>query len=135
VLNEVSSDSEEEFEVSVTPSIIVEEYPSLSTISKPKVAVHLPSIKSETKLGWAAIAAKPKAVEEIVLPEVEERTITLPHKIETKKYERDMSKKVYTKNWADWSDTDSDEDDEEQAPPMPYKRPVNITDVNYDSDW
>lgn len=135
MLNEVSSDSEEEFEVSVTPSIVVEEYPSLSTISKPKVAVHLPSIKTETKLGWAAIAAKPKAVEEIFLPEVEERTMTLPHKIETKKYERDMSKKVYTKNWADWSDTDSDEDDEEQAPPMPYKRAVNITDVNYDSDW
>lgn len=154
-LQEDSSDSEaENIQVSVLPTIVIEEYPSLGASMKPKMAVHLPSVKPEIKTGWAAVAAKPKSapVEDHFLAQLEERSMikNLPQSAlkpkaapmpSIKSAERDYTKKIYTTNWADWSDSDSDEEEEEaqvapSGPPMPYKKvAVNMTGIEYDSDW
>lgn len=162
-LMEDSSDSEvEEIKVSALPTIVVEEFPALGAPSKAALAVHLPSVKPETKTGWAAAAAKPKMVpveEDRFLVQLEERSIikNLPqsalkplpiikrtdandhYAAET---ERDYTKEIYTRNWADWTDSDDSDDDEPvvaqvkpSGPPMPYKSSAQMAAVDYDSDW
>jgi hypothetical protein len=154
-LQEDSSESEvENIKVSVLPTIVVEEFPALGAVSRPKMAVHLPSVKQEAKTGWADIAAKPKVVpvkKDNFLIQLEERSMiknlpqsALKPKVEPKQSinqtGRDYTKPIYTTNWADWTDSDSDEEEEAQVapsgPPMPYKQgAVNMTDIEYDSDW
>ena len=156
-LQEDSSDSEgENIKVSILPTTI-EEFPALCAPSKPKIAVHLPSIKSEIKSWAAAAASKPNVVvpieKDTFLSELEERSMikNLPQSaMKTKKIvpllsikptDRDMTKKIYTTNWDDWSDHDSDSDEENQiadkgaAILMPYKKTVCVAVDDYDSDW
>lgn len=153
-LQEDSSDSEvENIKVSVLPTIVVEEFPALGAVSKPKMALHMPSVKQEAKTGWAAIASKPKVVpveKDNFLIQFEEISIikNLPQSALKPKAapmpsinqnERDYTKPIYTTNWADWSDSDSDEEEEAyvapSGPPMPYNRILNVSAADYDSDW
>ena len=151
VLIDDSSDSEAEkikvSNVSENINIIIEEYPALGTTKKSQVVVHLPSINSQAKSGWAAALAKPKVVpvkEDQFVAQLEERSMikNLPQSALRSKStpvvskEKIMTKKIYTKDWCDWceSDTDSDED-EPSAPPMPYKNIVQVAVDDYDSDW
>lgn len=116
-LREDSSDSEDEVKVSIK-SNPVENFPVLGAPAK-KVEVTLPRTEPEVKTGWAAIAAKPK--EDKFMKKVEELSIlkSLPQSALKPKPEavslpsigRDYTKPIYTKSWADWTDSDSDEDD------------------------
>lgn len=146
-LNEDNSDSEaDEIKVSIEPTHIVEEFPSLDVKMKPQMAVHLPSVKQEPKSNWAAIASKPKVVpveEDRFLADLEHRSMikNLPQsalKAPVIKV-KPITKNIYTTNWADWSesdDSDEDEDEiEEGVPPMPYKKSVSVAVDDYDSDW
>lgn len=159
-LTEDSSDSEveEKIKVSTSSKPIVEEFPALGAASKPSMVVHLPSVKPEIKTGWAAMAAKPKMVpveEDRFLAQLEERSMikNLPQsafksKVEPmpsiKPVERDMTKEIYTKSWADWTDSDDSDSDEEEVmpqitrsgPPMPYyKSAASVAVDNWDEDW
>ena len=73
-----------------------EEYPALSQVKK--VEVIIPSVQ---KTGWATIVAKPKEEIKPVFPTV---APVVPG--------RDYSAPIYTKSWADWSDSESDEEEE-----------------------
>ena len=102
------SDSEEE--VSNT-NTIVNEYPSLGTpakkvkVERGLVAVELPKVQPEVKTGWAAIAAKPKEAK----PVVEAKPAPWANK-----------PAVLTKSWADWSD--SEDEDEDEIPDFTLRR-------------
>lgn len=133
------SDSEEEIKVS-NPTTIVEDYPVLGAPAK-KIEVSLPKVEAEVKTGWAAIAAKPK--EDKFIKQIEERSLTrlLPQSalkaaVDPKpapwaSQGRDYTKDVYTKSWADW--TDSDDSDEEEEEVVPQKT-TYIQAVD-DDDW
>lgn len=152
LMSDSSSDSEhEKIEVSSNVSeninIIVEEYPALGTTAKSQVVVHMPSIKPQAKTGWAAALAKPKVVpveEDRFLAQLEERSMikNLPQSALKRKAapvvskEKDMTKQVYTRDWYDWCQEDTDSDnDEPSAPPMPYNKIVQVAAEDYDSDW
>lgn len=115
---QVDSDSEEEenVKVSTLPNIVVEEFPALGTPVKQHVAVHLPSVKQEVKIGWANAVAKPK-------PKMEEESPRLP---QTKKAPEttqvQFKLRASEMNWADLSDSDSDEDIEGMVAPTPVLR-------------
>jgi hypothetical protein len=104
------SDSEEE--VSNT-NTIVNEYPSLGTpakkvkVERGLVAVELPKVQPEVKTGWAAIAAKPKEAKP--KPVVEAKPAPWANK-----------PAVLTKIWADWSD--SEDEDEDEIPDFTLRR-------------
>jgi hypothetical protein len=101
------SDSEEKIKVSKPTTIV--DYPVLGA----------PAKKVET--GWAAIAAKPK--EDKFIKQIEERSLTRllpqsalkaavdPKPAQGASQGLDYTKDIYTKSWADW--TDSDDSDEE----------------------
>jgi hypothetical protein len=140
----LQEDSSEEEEEEVKVSIVskpVENFPVLSSKAK-KVEVILPKVEAEVKSGWAAIVAKPK--EDKFMKQIEERSIlkSLPQsaqkpKIEVNQeakqvpYVRDYSKPIYTKSWADWTDSDTDEDDDE----MPVQNPVLKRETNMQPGW
>lgn len=138
-LCEESDSEEEKVEVSKT-NIIVEEFPILGAISK-KVAVTLPKVEPEVKTGWAAIAAKPK--EDKFMKDIEERSILkmlpqsalrpapAPKPAPWVSQSRDYTKDIYTKSWADWSDSDSDTEIDEKIVPdkSSYVQAVD------DDDW
>ena len=125
------SDSEEEVKVSNVYKH-VEKFPllgapkSMTTTSKKNVEVKLPSVQAEVKTGWAAIAAKPKETDATrFMRDIEERSIlkSLPQSAQKAKVEvkpapwaPDYSKDIYTKSWADWTDSDSDEDEVQVKP-------------------
>lgn len=127
------SDSEDEVKVSTK-----EVFPSL----KKSVAVSLPKIQPEVKSGWAAALAKPKEAaytkEDAYAKELEARSIlkalpqaaskiaTEPIVVKTMEALRNYNNPIYTKNWADWTDSDSDEEE--------VAKPIAAT-ANYDSDW
>lgn len=159
-LMEDSSDSEveEKIKVSTSSKPVVEEFPALgATSSKPSMVVHLPSVKPEIKTGWAAMAAKPKMVpvqEDRFLAQLEERSMikNLPQSalkpvhtpVIVVQQDRDYTKEIYTKSWADWTDSDDSDSDEEEVmpqitrsgPPMPYyKSAANVAVDNWDEDW
>lgn len=149
VLQEDSDSEVEEIKVSKLPTIVVEEFPALGAPSKPIMAVHLPSVKPEAKTGWAAAVSKPKVEQDTFLAKIEERSIVknLPQSALKPKAEpavrfeqtgRDYSKEIYTRNWADWTDSDSDDDEPvapviSHVPPMPYKS--NFSSDVCDLDW
>ena len=83
------SDSDSEIKVTIKPTIVVEEYPILGTISKNEATIGWATI------GWATIAAKPKVEEKevIKIPIVKQET-----------------KKPVQKSWADTSESDTEED-------------------------
>ncbi len=122
---ECDSDSEqEEIFTEIAEVIRVEEYPALTAKN---VEVRLPVSSMET--GWAAIAAKPATFKE-VKAQVSPILTT----------GRDYSKPIYTKSWADWTDSDSDEDDEMpsvnqvlKSEPMPSGWSTNFS--MEDEDW
>ena len=95
------SDSEEEIKVTIKPTIVVEEYPILGEKSK----------KIEAKIGWAAIAAKPK---------VEEPVDLIPTGMAVLKAKNNIKPAVKTekkqKSWADWSDSDIEDDEPSYQP-------------------
>lgn len=142
-LREDSSDSEDERKVSIK-STPVEKFPVLGGSSK-RVEVTLPKTEPEVKTGWAAIAAKPK--EDMVMKKVVEFSImkSLPQSalkpkpvaVSLPSIGRDYTKPIYTKSWADWTDSDSDEDE------MPSENQVRETipsgwSTNFsmdDEDW
>lgn len=76
-------------------------------------------IEPEMKTGWAAIAAKPK--EDKIARETENKTMVKlqPQYVIIGKNEalkpapwaKDYSSKLYTKSWADWTDSDTEEDE------------------------
>jgi hypothetical protein len=114
------SDSEEEVKVKKP----VENFLVLGAPAK-KVEVTIPKTEPEVKTGWAAIAAKPK--EDVFMKQLEERSIlkSLPQsslrvkpKPEVKTAPWAAKTQVFTKSWADWTDSDSDEDE------MPSENPV-----------
>ena len=90
------SDVEEEIKVNIKPNVVVEEYPILGEKSK-KIEAPQP----EAKIGWAAIAAKPK-VDLQEKPKVEEKQV---------KKTPSISNPKYTKSWADYSESDTEEED------------------------
>lgn len=92
-------DSEEEEIVPISSS--KEEYPALSSaVFVKKIDVKLPIVQREAKTDWAAIASKPSEVNRIT------QVASLnPNFVATV---RDYSKPIYTKSWADWSDSDTD---------------------------
>lgn len=130
VLDVDTSDSEaDEIKVSIKTNQIIEEFPALDTKPKTQIEVNLPSVKAD----WAAVAAKPKMVpvqEDSFVADLEHRSMikNLPQSalkaqvVKSNPVERDMTKKIYTTNWADWSDSDDEEEEElQKVPPMPYK--------------
>lgn len=108
------SDSEEEVSKNNT---IVESFPVLGTASK--------KIEAEVKTGWAAIAAKPKPVGVpsqgqpssrhptggFVLSDYIKPVATIEKKVETKPAPWTGKAAVVTKSWADWSDSEEEEED------------------------
>lgn len=150
------SDSEEEVKVS-SVSKPVEEFPvlgapkSMTTNVKKNIEVKLPSVQAEVKTGWAAIAAKPKETDATrFMRDIEERSVlkSLPQSAQKAKAEikpapwaPDYSKDIYTKSWADWTDSDSDEDEEVQVKPWSTVsgtqtlEPGWSTAVADDDDW
>lgn len=108
-------DSESEEEVSNT----INEYPSLQS------GVRLgcepaKNVETEVKTGWAAIAAKPKPVEVprqsglIVLSDFIKKAPEAKPVVELKKAPwaaKDYSNPIYTKSWADCSDSEDEEED------------------------
>jgi hypothetical protein len=163
LLAEDSSDKEDavvvskkmpaEAKVSKKIPAVVEEFPALGFPAK-KVEISLPKVQPEMKTGWAAALAKPK--EDIFMREIEERSMikqlpqsALKHQTSVAQVAplakvRDYSKKIYTKSWADWTDSDSDEEEEVKQPsafvkntaPNMYKasEPLCVED-NWDEDW
>ena len=136
-LREESSDSEEEVKVSIK-SNPVENFPVLGAPAK-KVEVILPKPEPEVKTGWAAIAAKPK--EDNFMKQIEERSImkSLPQsalkpKPEVKAAPWIAKTPVFTKSWADWSDSEEDEDDV-AASPVYYRSQCSIAQEEIDEDW
>jgi len=166
LMTDSDSEKEEENKVSnVLPAIpVAEEFPALGAPSKTNVTVHLPSVKS----GWMSALSKPVPVkQDEFLVELEERSMVknLPqsalrpakevtfspiHRTDANdhyKAEKDYSKPIYTKSWADWSDSDS-EDEKVVAkvvvppivlngPPMPYyNQKAQVMAADYDDeDW
>lgn len=116
-LQEDSESETEDINEAVYPVTVMEEFPALGAPSKTQLAVHLPSVKQETKTGWAAALAKPK----------DQATMSSIHndKNSFQPIEQNLNKEIYTKNWADWSE--SDESDNEEL--------VKVTEDDYDSDW
>lgn len=143
LMTDSDSEKEEEIKVSnVLPAIpVVEEFPALGAPSKTNVTVHLPSVKS----GWMSALSKPVPVkQDDFLVQLEERSMVknLPQSALRPQAEKDYSKPVYTKSWADWSDSDSDDEQvvvnpivKMSGPPMPYGRGAQVAAVDYDSDW
>lgn len=112
----------------VLEKVAPEEYPALPGQSLLKVEVKMPVVNSEVKTGWASIAAKPAEVKPVV---------TLQSNFVATG--RDYSKPIYTKSWADWSDSDSE--DEVQVKPWTTvcgtqtMSPGWSTAVADDDDW
>ena len=138
------TDSEEEVEVSRQAEPVIENFPALGSTVK-KVEVTLPQVKSEVKTGWATIVSKPKEDADFRWKkELEERSLmkSLPQSAlkpqEAKKevkqlpYVKDYSKPIYTKSWADWTDSDTDEDEEDE---MPEHNPVLKRETNMAPGW
>jgi hypothetical protein len=102
-----SSDSEKEIKVTT-----IVDYPVLGAPAKKD--------KPEVKTGWAAIAAKPK--EDIFIKQIEVRSLTrlLPQSVikatNPAPQGHDYTKKIYSKNWADWTDSDDSDEEEEVVP-------------------
>jgi Nanos RNA binding domain len=89
----------EEQNVAAANLFCMEEFPALikSVTSKPS------AITQDTKC-WAEIAAKPKVIEEKKAPE---------YSVTTKKYNFSFDgKKTHDLNWADYSDTDYDDEED-----------------------
>ena len=131
------SDSEEEVKVSIN-SKPVENFPVLGAPAK-KVEVTLPKTEPEVKTGWAAIAAKPK--EDKFMKQIEERSVlkSLPQsalkpKPEIKAAPWAAKTPVFTKSWADWSDSD-EEEDETPASPVYYRSQTSLAQEEIDEDW
>lgn len=145
------SDSDEEVTVSKIKSPPARE--NFPVLAAKKVEVKLPKVQTEVKGGWAAIAAKPK--EDKFIKQIEEKSLLkmLPQsaqKVQIAQKEqhvdakpapwsKDYSKDIYTKSWADWTDSDTDEDDDEvQVENTVMKRETmapgwsNVVD---DDDW
>lgn len=120
-------DSKSEEEVS-NSKIIVNEYLSLGTqakkvnVERGSAAIELPKIQPEVKTGWAAIAAKPKEVQPVVVQNT--GLLLLSKKSIQKLFEQPkpvvQSKTapwankpaVLTKSWADWSDSEDEDENE-----------------------
>ena len=133
------SDSDEEIEVSKDIKPVIEEFPVLGAATK-KIEVDLPRVQPEVKTGWAAALAKPKETESArYARELEERSMTklLPQSAlrqqpvvvlsYAKPEPKDYTKEIYTRSWADWTDSDTEDDE-----PEPVKQVVAD---DYDSDW
>jgi hypothetical protein len=165
LLAEDSSDKEDavvvskkmptEEKVSKKIPVVVEEFPALGVPAK-KVEISLPKVQPEMKTGWAAALAKPK--EDIFMRDLEERSIMkqLPQSALKRQTsvapmppmppaakERDYNKKIYTKSWADWTDSDSDEEEDynpsafvKNTVPNSFKAVESIcVEDNWDEDW
>jgi hypothetical protein len=120
VFNDDSDSERDEVKVSIKPNIVVEKFPALGAPTKSQMAV--------TKTGYADAVSNLKPMpanveEDRFLAQLEERTMNknLPQsamipapvvKIPSiKTVERNMAKEIYTKNWVEWTDNDSDEED------------------------
>jgi hypothetical protein len=128
------SDSEEEVKVSKP----VENFPVLGAPAK-KVEVTLPKTEPEVKTGWAAIVSKPK--EDNFMKQIEERSLlkSLPQSVVKPKPEAKSAPwaaktPVLTKSWADWSDSDED-DDETPSSPVYYRSQTSLAQEEIDEDW
>lgn len=108
------SDSEEEVTEQVTATI---EYPTLLK----KIEVEMPKVKPEVKTGWAAIAAKPAQEKKPV--EKSNGLVSLADyvKPEVKVQQSNIVKPVAKKSWADESDSEYD-DDEDELPEVNFDR-------------
>jgi len=132
------SDSEEEVKVSIV-SKPVENFPVLGAPAK-KVEITLPKTEPEVKTGWAAIVAKPK--EDNFMKQIEERSLlkSLPQaalkpKPEAKPAPWVAKTPVFTKSWADWSDSDEDEEDcEVPESPVYYRSQTSLAKEEIDDD-
>ena len=113
------ADSDSEEEVSVTTNTI-NEYPVLCEPAK--------KVEPEVKTGWAAIAAKPKEVQPVVVQNtgllllskkpIQEAVEQPKPVVEAKLAPWANKAVVLTKSWADWSD--SEDEDEDEPAYMPY---------------
>lgn len=139
-----SSDSEVDSKVSKKPVEKVSKKPVEVKVSKiaPAIVEDFPSlgssvVKAVVKTGWADALAKPK--EDVFMRQIEERSIMKQLPQSARKVNvivpnvvvRDYSKQVYTKNWADWSDSE-DEEEEEYQPTT--SKPV-VIEYYDDEDW
>lgn len=119
------SDSEyEEGKVRITD--VVEDFPVLNT--NKTISVTLPKTEPDVKSCWAAVLAKPKEekyVETAPIPIPQKSTNSAPVVV-IPIVSNNLRSQLYTRNWADWTDSDSDEDEQEVSKPVA---------VEYDSDW
>jgi hypothetical protein len=139
----VDSDSEDESQ----DTNIVENFPMLATtlpsvqVKLPSIQAKLPTVQPEVKTGWAAIAAKPKEDPFMKHPSGEVRSTikSLPQSI-VKPSTRDYTTPLYTKSWADWSDSESDDDMPLENPVLKYQSKLSGWSTNFsmddaDEDW
>jgi Nanos RNA binding domain len=135
-LLEESSDSEEEVKVSQVKNVeIVEEFPALAPAKS--IVVSLPKVEAEVNKGWAAIAAKPPTLERM-------SSVSVPLQRQNAGGLNDnsgprASAKVFTKSWADWTDSDTEDDSDacSECEVIPMKSGWS-TNINYDEedeDW
>jgi len=81
----------------------VEKFPVLVAPSN-KVEVILPKVKSEVKIGWAAIVAKPK--EDAFVKQIDVRSVA---QFAVKSAKPATKTQVVAKTWVDWSDSEDDD--------------------------
>ena len=140
-------DSDSEEEVSNT-NTIVNEYPALQ--SEARLGCEpAKRVEPEVKTGWAAIAAKPKEVQPVVVQNTGllllskksiQEPVEQPKPVVQAKTAPWVAIKpaVLTKSWADWSDSEDEEEDE--IPNFTLRRceemaPGWSTAVADDDDW
>jgi hypothetical protein len=123
--NDDSDSERDEVKVSIKPNI-VEEFPVLGAPTKSQMAIKLPSVKPETKCGWANVVSNPKPMpakveEDQFLAKLEERSMIKnlpqsalkPQKISVNANQGGIKLRASEMNWAD-CDSDSDSDDDWQ---------------------
>jgi hypothetical protein len=104
------SGSDSEIKVSIKPTIVVEEYPILGTISK---NIEVP--QHEATIGWAAIAAKPKKEEPVDPIHTGMNVLKAKNRIKPA-----VKTEKKQKSWADWSDSDNEEEEDDEPSYQPF---------------
>ncbi len=113
LFNALCEDSEEEED-----TVYNVEYP---VVTSTKMELDVPMVNTEVITGWAAIVAKPKEVKPVEIPKRTGLVLMSEIKPEEKKPEP-----LPKRSWADWSDSEDEDEDE----PNMYDEPDM-----YDNTW
>jgi len=135
VFDSDSEDEEEQVSQVSKQTEIMEEFPVLGHVSNKSQPI---------KSGWAAIAAKTKEEKELedyqnkleeismkrMLPQIAKKKIDV---VLPKTYEKGS---IYTMSWAEWSDSDSEDEDEPVFPEVNDNYKFNVKNTNVAvADW